>query len=169
MLRSLGGKTPRVHPDAFVSEAAYLVGDVEIGEGSSVWPGTVIRGDSGRIAIGRNTNIQDNCVLHGDADVEIGDYVSLGHAVMCHARKVGNFVLIGNGAIVNDGVEIGEYSVIAAGAVVLEEMKIPPRSLVVGIPARIRDQVAERHIEMINGTASTYVAKARRYKQEGNL
>ncbi|MDD9995610.1 MAG: hypothetical protein OXS35_07695 [Dehalococcoidia bacterium] len=88
MIRSINGKTPRVHPGAFVSEFAYVVGDVEIGEGSSVWPGTVIRGDSGTVVIGKNTCIQDNSVVHGDADVEIGDDVVVGHRVLCHGRVI---------------------------------------------------------------------------------
>ena len=89
MIRSINGKTPRIHPGAFVSEFAYVVGDVEIGEGSSVWPGTVIRGDSGTVVIGKNTCIQDNSVVHGDADVEIGDDVVIGHfQLLCRPRQV---------------------------------------------------------------------------------
>lgn len=169
MLRTLKGKTPRVHPNAFVSEAAYVIGEVELGENASVWPGTVIRGDSGKISIGRNTCIQDNSVVHSDADASIGDDVGIGHRVVCHARRVGNGVLIGNGAVVNDGVEIGELSIIASGAVVLENVKIPPRSFVVGIPAKIQGQVTERHVEMIRSTVEHYVQRARSYKAEGNL
>ncbi len=169
MIRSLEGKTPVVHPTAFVSEAAYVIGDVEIGEGSSVWPGTVIRGDTGKITIGRNTNIQDNCVLHSDADAWIGDNVTLGHAVMCHARNLANNVLIGNGATLNDGAEIGEYSIVAAGAVALENTRFPPRSFIVGVPARVKGPVEERHIRMIEETAEHYVTKAQRYKREDGL
>ena len=132
MIRSLDGKSPKIHPTAFVSEFAYVVGDVEIGEGSSVWPGTVIRADAGKIAIGKNTCIQDNSVVHGDDDVSIGDNVVIGHRVMCHAKTVGNSVLIGNGAVVNDGVEIGEYSLLASGCMVVDNMQIGPRSLVMG-------------------------------------
>ncbi|MBM3945283.1 MAG: gamma carbonic anhydrase family protein, partial [SAR202 cluster bacterium] len=135
MIRSVNGKTPKIHPGAFVSEAAYVVGDVEIGEGSSVWPGTVIRGDSGKIVIGRRTCIQDNSVVHGDADVEIGDDVVIGHRVLCHARKVGSGTLLGNGCIVNDGVVIGAESLVASGAMVVDRMEVPARSVVVGMPA----------------------------------
>ena len=81
MIRSFKGKTPKIHPTAFVSEAAYVLGDVEIGENSSIWPGTVIRGDSGKIIIGKNTNIQDNSVVHSDADSWIGDNSTMGHSV----------------------------------------------------------------------------------------
>ena len=128
MIRSLDGKMPKVHPTAFVSEFAYVVGDVEIGEGSSIWPGAVVRADSGKITIGKQTCIQDNSVVHGDADVVIGDNVVVGHGAVCHARKVGDRVLVGNGATVNDGVEIGEDSLIAAGAVVLDKTVVPAGS-----------------------------------------
>jgi carbonic anhydrase/acetyltransferase-like protein (isoleucine patch superfamily) len=154
---------------AFVSEFAYVVGDVEIGEGSSIWPGCVVRGDMGRIAIGRYTCIQDSSVVHGDADVVIGDNVVIGHRVLCHARTVGDRVLIGNGATVNDGVEIGEDSVVASGAMVVDNMTIPARSLVVGVPGRIRSQVQERHIERTRYYCDLYIHKAKRYKSQGNL
>ena len=158
-----------VHPSAFVSEAAYLIGDVEIGEGSSVWPGVVIRADMGKIRIGNNTCIQDNSVVHGDADVTIGNRVVIGHRVLCHARKVGDRVLIGSGATVNDGAEIGEYSLIASGAMVIDEMKIPERSLVVGVPGRIRGNVEERHVRLIDSTCESYIEKAKCYKRQGGL
>lgn len=169
MIRSLDGISPRVHPTAFVSEAAYVIGDVEIGEGSSVWPGTVIRADMGRITIGKYTCIQDNSVVHGDADVVIGDYVVIGHRVMCHAKSVGNRVLIGNGATINDGVTIGDDSLIASGAMVVDNLEIPARSLVVGVPARIRGQVEQRHIDLIKYYCDIYIHKTQRYKRQGNL
>jgi len=167
MLRSLDGVAPKVHPGAFVSEFAYLVGDVEVGEGSSIWPGTVVRADMGKITIGIAVCIQDNSVIHGDADVLIGDYAVIGHRVMCHARVVGNRAMIGNGATVNDGAEIGEESLIASGAMVLDNMSIPPRSLVVGVPARIRGQVEERHLRLMKATSDNYVQKARKYNEAG--
>ncbi len=169
MIRSLDGISPRVHPTAFVSEFAYVIGDVEIGEGSSVWPGTVIRADMGRITIGKYTCVQDNSVVHGDADVVIGDYVVIGHRVMCHAKMIGNRVLIGNGATINDGVAIGEDSLIASGAMVVDNMEIPARSLVVGIPARIRGQVEQRHIDLIKYYCDIYIHKTQRYKRQGDL
>ena len=169
MIRSLGGKTPSIHPTAFISEAAYIVGDVEIGEGSSIWPGTVIRGDTGKITIGKFTNIQDNSVLHGDDDVIIGDNVTIGHRVMCHGRNIGNRVLIGNGAILNDGVLVGEESVIGSGSMILENMDIPEKSIVVGMPGRIRGAVKDKHVNMIDRIAAGYASKAQKYKAEGNL
>ncbi|MSP78557.1 MAG: gamma carbonic anhydrase family protein [Dehalococcoidia bacterium] len=169
MLRELDGKKPQLHPTAWVSEAAYVIGDIELGEDSSIWPGAVVRGDTGHIKIGKGTNIQDNCTIHSDADAEYGDYVTLGHGVVCHAKKLGNYVLLGNGAIINDGVEVGEYSIIAAGAVVLENTKIPPHSMVVGIPGQVRAQTQERHHNLIRRTSQSYIEKSKRYRRQGNL
>ena len=169
MIRSLDGVSPRVHPTAFVSEFAYVIGDVEIGEGSSLWPGSVVRGDMGRISIGKFTCVQDNSVVHGDADVVIGDHVVIGHRVLCHAKAVGDRVLIGNGATVNDGVEIGDDCVLASGTMVVDNMKIPGRSLVVGVPGRIRGPVEERHTELVKYYCDIYIHKAERYKRQGDL
>ena len=167
MIRSLDGKAPEIHPTAFVSESAYVVGDVAIGEGSSVWPGVVIRADMGKITIGRFTCIQDNSVVHGDADVVIGDRVVIGHRALCHARKVGDRTLIGSGATVNDGVEIGEDSLVGSGAMLMENMDIPARSLVLGMPARVKGPVEARDTELIRTTSEHYVQKAQRYKRQG--
>ena len=167
MIRSHKGHTPKVHPTAFISEAAYVVGDVEIGENSSVWPGAVIRSDNGKTTIGKNTNIQDNTLIHGDQDARIGDGVTLGHGVVCHAKLIGDNCLLGNGCTVNDGAEIGELSIVASGSVVLEDVKIPANSLVVGIPGKVHGPTAERHQQMIKGTAQSYVKRAQEYKAEG--
>ena len=169
MIRSLGGKKPRIHRSAFISEAAYLIGDIEIGEGSSVWPGVVIRADAGSITIGNQTCIQDNSVLHGDADVVIGNNVVIGHRVLCHAKNVGSRSLIGNGATINDGVDVGEDSLIASGAMVIENMIIPSGSMVVGVPAKIRGDLKQRHVDLIKSTAEEYVKKSRLYLSESDL
>jgi len=169
LIKTLEGKTPVIHPTAFVSEAAYVVGDVEIGEGSSIWPGTVIRGDSGKVKIGKYTNIQDNSVVHGDADLEIGDYVTVGHRVMCHAKFIGHQSLIGNGSILNDGVIIGENSVVGSGAMLLENMDIPEKSIVVGMPGRVRGEAQQKHFDLQEELAKLYSDKAKRYKNQGNL
>ena len=169
MIKTLEDKTPLVHPTAFVSEAAYVVGDVEIGEGSSIWPGTVIRGDMGKVRIGKYTNIQDNSVVHGDDDVEIGDYVIVGHRVMCHAKYIGDQSLIGNGAIINDGVIIGKNSVVGSGTMVLENVDIPERSIVVGMPGRVRGEIQQKHLDLQVELADIYSNQAKRYKKEGTL
>ena len=167
MIKGLDGKTPKIHKDAFVSEFAYLVGDIEIGAYSSIWPGVVIRADSGKITIGKNTCVQDNSVIHGDADVEICDAVVIGHRVMCHAAVVKNNVLLGNGCVVNDGVIIEEESIIGSGAMIIENMKIPKNSLVLGVPGRVKGEVKERHIELIKSTSMHYVEKGKLYKSQG--
>lgn len=169
MIRSLGGVSPKIHETAFVSEFAYVVGDVEIGEGSSVWPGAIVRGDMGKIRIGKHTNVQDNSAVHGDADVEIGDYVTIGHKVLCHARRVGDGAVLGNGAIVNDGVEIGEYSLVASGTMLVDNVKIPARSLVVGSPGKAIREVSERHLARMRWYCDVYMEKTARYKAEGGL
>ena len=169
MIRSLDGKTPKIHPTVFVSEFAYVIGEVTIGEGSSVWPGAIIRADMGKIEIGMFTCIQDNSVIHGDADVVIGNRVVIGHRALCHARIVGDRTLIGSGATVNDGAEIGEDSLVGSGAMLVENTKIPAHSLVLGVPGRVRGDVQARHSDLIKTTSEHYAKKAQRYKRQGNL
>ncbi len=169
MIRSLDGISPQIHPTAFVSEAAYVVGDVVIGEGSSVWPGSVVRGDMGRVTIGKYTNVQDNSVVHCDTDATIGDYVTIGHRVVCHAKSVGDRSLLGNGAVVNDGVAIGDECVIASGAVVLDDMQVPDRSIVTGVPGRIRGETQDRHMELGEYFTGVYIQKAQRYLRNEGL
>ena len=169
MIRSLDGLTPKIHETAFVSEAAYVIGDVEIGAGSSVWPGAVIRGGSGKITIGKRTNVQDNAVVHCDGDAHIGDSVTIGHGAVCHARSVGDLCLIGNGAVVNDDVEIGECTLVSAGSTVPDSKVLPSNSLVGGSPARVRGRMRERFLELIRRAADEYAERARRYKRAGGL
>ena len=169
MIRSLNGKSPKVHPTAFVSEAAYLVGDVEVGEHSSIWPGVVIRADNGKITIGADTNIQDNSVVHADHSAAIGDHVTLGHSVVCHASKVGDYALLGNGCVVNEGATVGRYALVAANSVVLEGADVADETVVAGAPARVRGRVAKRHRDMMDDTWRHYVDKTAEYKKEGGL
>jgi carbonic anhydrase/acetyltransferase-like protein (isoleucine patch superfamily) len=169
MLRSWQGKTPQVHPTAFVSEAAYVVGDVEIGPYVNIWPGVVIRGDTGHVVIGENSCVQDNSTVHSEGACNIGPNVAIGHNVLCHADKVGQYVLIGNGAMVNGWVEIGDYCIIASGAVVLEHTVIPPYSLVVGVPAQVKGRLTDEQIERIKGTLRRYVERGQAYKAQGDL
>ena len=167
MIRSLAGHTPQIDPTAFVSEAAYVVGDVVIGAHSSVWPGAVIRGDHGRITIGSHTNVQDNSVVHSDADASIGDYVTIGHRVVCHAADVGSHILLGNGCVLNDGVVVEDDAIIAAGAVVLENKRIESGTIWAGMPAAMRGRLMKRHREYIEGAAASYVKLGAQYKDEG--
>lgn len=156
-----------IAPTTFISEAAYVVGEVEIGEGSSVWPGAIIRGDGGLIRIGRNTNIQDNTVVHCNHPMDIGDEVTLGHSVVCEARRVGNHVLIGNNATVLATAEIGDYSIVAANSVVLSDTKIPPYSFVVGVPGTIKGRVTEEQLARNQHTVEDYHTLSRAYLAEG--
>jgi carbonic anhydrase/acetyltransferase-like protein (isoleucine patch superfamily) len=171
LIRSFNGKTPKIHPEAFVSEAAYVIGYVEIGAGSSVWPGSVIRGDSSEpIIIGRNTCVQDNSTIHCDGKgARIGDNVVMGHNVLCHADVVEDNVTIANGATVSNGVEIGEGAVIAAGAVVVDNTKVPAGVIMVGIPAKERGPVSEAQAERFKRTAEHYSERGRQYKAQGDL
>jgi len=137
---------PRIHPSVFIAKGAQIFGDVEIAEGSSVWFNAVIRGDEGKIVIGRNTNIQDNCVVHSDQDVGavIGDDVTIGHGAVIRGCRIGNGCMIGmNSTVMNNSV-IGEDSIVGTGAVVPYNKLYPPRSLILGIPAkRVRELAAE--------------------------
>jgi carbonic anhydrase/acetyltransferase-like protein (isoleucine patch superfamily) len=144
-----------------------VVGDVEIGEGSSVWPGSVIRGET-KIVIGKYTCIQDNTTIHAERrGAVIGDYVVMGHNVMCHAAVIEDGAALGNGAIVNSDAEIGAYSVVASGAVVLDGKKVPPRTLMVGVPAVAKGEVAQAHSDRFRWTAEHYAELAAEYKAAG--
>jgi len=167
VIRSFDGKTPRIAESAFVSEAAYVIGDVEIGENSGIWPGAIIRGDFASIKIGRNTMIEDNSVVHSGVPVEIGDNVTIGHSVVVHGIKIGNNTLVGNNATILDYAEIGSFCVIGAGCLVSQGMKIPDKSFVVGVPAEIKGQVSpERWLQRRQGSQS-YAELLKRYKRQG--
>ena len=167
MVRTLGDKVPKIAPTAFVSEAAYVIGDVEIGESSGIWPGAVVRGDFASIKIGANTMIEDNSVVHTGLPMEIGNNVTLGHSVVMHGVKIGHNTLIGNNATILDNAQVGNFCVIGAGCVVSQGMKIPDNSFVVGVPAEIKGQVSpERRQQRQRGTKS-YTELVKRYKQQG--
>jgi carbonic anhydrase/acetyltransferase-like protein (isoleucine patch superfamily) len=152
-----------------VSEAAYVVGDVTIGDGSSVWPGAVIRGDFAAITIGANTHVEDNVVIHCGEDMAIGDNVTIGHGVVVHCRRVGNNCLLGNNSTILDRAEIGDACIVGAGALVLGDTVVPDGSFVVGVPATVRpgrpDQVARmgRRARSEGG----YASMLKLYKSEG--
>ena len=171
MIRNFNGKTPKIAGSAFISEAAYVVGDVEIGEGSSVWPGAVIRADFAKIKIGRNNLIEDNCVIHTGVPIEIGDNNTIGHGVVIHSLKIGNNNLIGMNATVLDDVEIGDHCIIGAGSVVTVGMKIVDYSFVVGVPAEIKRQMSPEGRGRRRGPRAqggvTYVDLTRMYKEQG--
>jgi carbonic anhydrase/acetyltransferase-like protein (isoleucine patch superfamily) len=176
MIRSFNGKTPKIAESAFISEAAYVIGDVEIGENSSVWPGAVIRGDMGKITIGSNTAIEDNCVIHSGspqipwiADSVIGDNVIFGHGALSNGKSIGNNVILGIGAKILHDVEIGDYSIIAAGCVVTEKTKIPEKSFVVGVPGKVKGKISEEQMWWSQNSPKIYSENGEMYKKEGGL
>ena len=167
MIRNLGEKKPRIAESAFISEAAYVIGEVEIDGNSGVFPGAVIRADIQPIKIGKNTYIEDNVVLHGGlTPIEIGDNVLIGHSAMVHARKIGNNVMIGANATILHNVEIDDHCIIAGGAVIPDGMKIPSDSLVAGVPAQIKGKVSPRQLQWIELGIPAYSALVKEYKKQ---
>jgi carbonic anhydrase/acetyltransferase-like protein (isoleucine patch superfamily) len=167
MIRAFGGRAPRIASTAFVSEAAHVVGDVEIGENSSVWPGAIIRGDFTSIKIGNNTQIEDNCVVHGGSPVVIGDNVHIGHGAVIHCSRIGANVLIGSNATLLDEAEIGDRCVVAANCVVSQGMKIPDGSFVAGVPAVVKGKATPSQVALIKEGVKAYVRLGLEYEQEG--
>lgn len=164
MIRAFDGKTPKIAASAFISEWAYVIGDVEIGEDSGVWPGVVIRADFGSIKIGRNCHIEDNSVVHAGADMTIGDDVMIGHGVIVHGRSIGSDVLVGNNATILDNAEIGDHCLIGASSLVSGGQKIPDNSLVMGVPAEIRRQLSSRELAMMRSGRQSYADLLKRYR-----
>jgi len=160
MLRPFRGVLPRVHATAFIDHSAQIIGDVEIGEESSVWMNVVIRGDVHRIRIGRRSNIQDGTVVHVMNETHpttIGDNVTVGHAALLHGCTIDDCCLIGMGAIVLNGAHIGSQSIIAAGTLIVEGMTVPPRSLMMGSPGRVKRLLRDDELAGIQGYADRYV------------
>ncbi len=172
---SYGGKHPEIHEDAMVSSLATVIGDVEISEGASVFPGAVIRGDVANITIGRYSNIQDNVVVHcgdvyegdvlkGYISTEIGDYVTVGHGAVVHGCKIEGISMIGIMAIVFEGSTIGEGSIVGMNATVLANTNIPKRSIVVGVPAQVVKKVDNTTYSRIKKHALRYYELAKSHK-----
>lgn len=160
------GKTPKIHPTAYVSPNAFVSGDVELGEGSSIFDYAVVRGDLSTIKIGRYSNIQDNCSIHaGVTPCTIGDYVTVGHGAVIHGATIGNYVIVGINSTVLDGATIGDNCIIGAGAVVTPNTQIPPESLVLGNPAKPVKKIEEHHKLTIKLSAESYAQLAQQYKQ----
>lgn len=155
-------KTPRLGRGVYVARSAVVVGDVTLGDHSSVWYGAVLRGDINCIHVGHHTNIQDNSVLHlaDDYPCVIGDYVTVGHSAVVHACTVGDDVLVGMGAIVLDGAVIGRQCLIGAGALVAQRAQIPEGSLVLGSPARVVRPLSVEEKESLRHSALKYAENA---------
>lgn len=164
------GKTPRLAPSAFVADGAVIVGDVEIGEESSVWFQSVVRGDVNHVRIGARTNVQDHSVVHvssGTHPTFVGDDVTVGHRVVLHGCTVKDRCLVGIGAIVLDGAVIGPDAMVGAGALVPPGMIVPPGVLVLGSPARVKRDLTAREIASVRESAARYAGYAARYRRGG--
>ena len=158
---------PRVHPTAYIDDSAQVIGDVEIGEESSVWMAVVIRGDVHRIRIGRRSNVQDGTVVHVMKDTHattIGDDVTIGHGAIVHGCTIEDGALIGMGSVLLSGSRIGAGALVAAGAVVLEGFQVPAGQVAAGVPARLRGPVPEELRERLAQGALGYVESAREYR-----
>jgi gamma-carbonic anhydrase len=157
--------TPSIHPSAFIAGNATVVGDVHLGEDSSVWYQSVLRGDINRIVIGRGSNIQDGAVVHlaDEFGVEVGEFVTVGHKAILHACKVEDEVLVGMGAVILDGAEIGARSIIGAGALVTGGKKFPPGSMILGSPAKVVRSLTAEEQGSIRTWAERYVQLSREY------
>ena len=167
MIRNFSGFAPKVAPSAYIDPGAHVIGDVVIGERSSIWPGAVLRGDTAPIRIGDEVSIQDNSVLHADIGLPltIGNRVTVGHLVMLHGCTIEDDTLIGIGSIILNGAKIGRGSVVAAGSLVPEGMEVPPSTLVMGVPAKVKRAVtAEEQARFAEG-AQHYVEKAAVYRE----
>jgi len=167
LIRALGDKSPKIAESAFISESAYVVGEVEIGENCAVLPGAVIRGDFGGITIGKNVVIEDNVVVHGGPPcLDIGDDVTIGHGAVVNARRIGSKVLVGMNATVLHQVETGDRCIIAAGAVVTEGMKIPSDSFVAGVPAKVIGKATEKQLKWVERTPEVFSWWLEKYRQQ---
>jgi carbonic anhydrase/acetyltransferase-like protein (isoleucine patch superfamily) len=157
---------PEIDPSAFVAPTVVLIGRVRIGPDASIWYGSILRADNDEIHIGPRTNIQDLCAVHVDAGlpVVVEEDVTVGHRVILHGCRVGRGSLIGMGAVLLNGSVVGEGSLVGAGSLVSEGMEIPPRTLVMGVPARVLGPVNEHQRDRIARAAAHYVERARRYR-----
>ncbi len=167
MIRPYRDRQPKLGSRAWVDASAQVIGDVELGDDASVWMNTVVRGDVNRIRIGARSNLQDNCVVHVTAQhpTTLAEEVTVGHSVTLHGCTVGRLCLVGIGATVLNAAVIGEETIVAAGALVPEGMVVPPRSVLMGAPARVRRQVTEEERAGLRRYAERYLG----YKEEYRL
>jgi carbonic anhydrase/acetyltransferase-like protein (isoleucine patch superfamily) len=160
VIRPFRGVTPRVHPTAFIDDSAQVIGDVDIGEESGVWMSAVVRGDVHWIRIGRRSNVQDGTIVHamtGTHPTAIGNNVTIGHGAVIHGCTIEDECLIGMGTILLNGSHIGTQSIVAAGTLVVEGMKVPARSLVMGVPGKVKRLLTHAEIDGIRTSADRYV------------
>ncbi len=169
MIRVYRGKSPQIHPTAYIEASAQIIGDVVIGEHSSVWFNAVVRGDVYYIRIGARTNIQDGTVIHvsnGTHATVLEDEVTVGHNATLHGCYVERGCLVGMGSIVMDGARVGECSIVAAGALVAPGTIVPPRSLVMGAPAKVKRQLTDEEVAGLDVYWQNYIEYKRIYLEE---
>jgi carbonic anhydrase/acetyltransferase-like protein (isoleucine patch superfamily) len=166
MLIAYRGIMPKVHESVYIAEGAKLIGDVTVGENSSIWFNAVLRGDMAPIRIGRDCNVQDGAIGHVNADqpLIVEDGVSVGHGAIIHGCRIGRGTLIGMGAIVLNGADIGEYALVGAGAIVTENKTIPPYTLSLGSPARVVRELNDQDLLRMRRTTESYVMKGKEYR-----
>jgi gamma-carbonic anhydrase len=172
MMRPFRGTRPQIHPTAYIEESAQVIGDVQIGEQASVWFNAVVRGDVHFIRIGNRTNIQDGTVIHvsnGTHETILEDEVTVGHNVTLHGCYIERGCLIGIGSIVMDGVRVGAQSLVAAGSLLAPGTQIPPRSLVMGTPARVKRPLTDEEVAGLEVFWQNYVRYIEMYKEEENF
>lgn len=169
MIRPYRGVYPKIAASCYIDPSAQLIGDIEIGERSSVWCNATIRGDVNYIRIGEESNVQDNSVIHVEHDVYptiLGNRVTIGHSVTLHGCVIEDDCLIGIGAIILNGARIGQGSVIAAGALVPERMQVPAGSMVMGVPAKVKREITAEERERFRENAQNYVRYREIYREE---
>ena len=169
MIRPFRGKHPQIHPTAFIEPSAQIIGDVEIGEESSVWFNAVVRGDVFYIRIGKRTNVQDGTVIHvsnGTHATILEDEVTVGHNVTLHGCYIERGCLVGIGAILMDGVRVGQQSLVAAGSLLSPGTQIPPRSLVIGTPARVKRPLTDEEVAGLEVFWKNYIEYTKAYKSD---
>ncbi|WP_030189295.1 gamma carbonic anhydrase family protein [Streptomyces violaceorubidus] len=167
LIKGIGGKDPQLDAEAFVAPTASVIGDVTLHAGASVWYGAVLRGDVERISVGASSNVQDNCTLHADPGfpVTVGERVSIGHNAVVHGATVEDDCLIGMGATVLNGAVIGAGSLVAAQALVPQGMRVPPGSLVAGVPAKVRRELTEEERQGVTLNGTVYAALAGQHRE----
>lgn len=164
-------KKPQIDKSAFIAPGAQVLGDVRLCENSNIWHNAVLRGDVMKITVGKNSNVQDNCTLHCDYDIELvlGENVTVGHNAVLHSCTIGDNSLVGMGAILLGGVKVGKNCFVAAGAVLTPGTEIPDGSMVMGFPAKVKRQLTEKEKENIVSNAEAYVKLAKEYAQAAEL
>ena len=170
MIKPLRGVKPKIGSEVFIAPSADIIGDVEIDVRSSVWYRVVIRGDVMPIKVGRETNIQDGCVLHGTQNkcgVNIGNRVTVGHSVVLHGCDIGDECLIGMGSVVMDLAKIGNHSVVGAGSLVTEGSEFPDGSLILGRPAKVKRALTDQEIQFLSQSADNYLKYMSWYEEDG--